>query len=79
MGRYPILGLRALAEEREGDYQTGGGMVMAQLRRVPAAGDLFEWEGFCFEVLDMDGNRVDKVLVARAPGPAPSGEAAPQG
>ena len=79
MGRYPILGLRALAEEREGDYQTVGGMVMAHLGRVPAAGDRFEWEGFCFEVLDMDGNRVDKVLVARAPGPAPSGEAPPQG
>jgi putative hemolysin len=68
------LGLRALPEER--DYQTVGGMVMAHLGRVPAAGDLFEWEGFYFEVLDMDGNRVDKVLVARTQGPA---DEAPQG
>ena len=60
------LGLHALPEEQEGDYQTVGGMVMAHLGRVPAAGDSFEWEDFCFEVLDMDGNRVDKVLVARA-------------
>jgi len=60
------LGLHALPEEQEGDYQTVGGMVMAYLGRVPAAGDSFEWEDFCFEVLDMDGNRVDKVLVARA-------------
>ena len=42
------LGLRALPEKREGDYQTVGGMVMAHLGRVPAAGDRFEWEGFSF-------------------------------
>jgi CBS domain containing-hemolysin-like protein len=64
--------------KREGDYQTVGGMVMAYLGHVPAAGDRFEWEGFWFEVLDMDGNRVDKVLVARTTGPALADEA-PQG
>ena len=72
------IGLRGLPGESEGDYQTVGGMVMAHLGRVPAAGDRFEWEGLWFEVLDMDGNRVDKVLVARTPGPAPVDEA-PQG
>jgi putative hemolysin len=72
------IGLRGLPGESEGDYQTVGGMVMAHLGRVPAAGDRFEWEGFRFEVLDMDGNRVDKVLVARTPGPATADEA-PQG
>lgn len=70
------LGLRILPEEQEGDYQTVGGMMMAHLGRVPAAGDHFEWEGFCFEVLDMDGNRVDKVLIAQTPGFA---DEAPQG
>lgn len=35
---------------------------MAGLGRVPAASDSFEWEGWCFEVVDMDRNRVDKVL-----------------
>ena len=43
---------------------------MAHLGRVPTAGDSFDWEDFCFEVLDMDGNRVDKVLVSRTPGTA---------
>ncbi len=37
-------------------------MVMADLGRVPAVGDSFEWEGWRFEVVDMDRNRVDKVL-----------------
>jgi len=40
-----------------------GGFLMAQLERVPAAGDTFEWHDFRFEVMDMDGHRVDKVLV----------------
>jgi magnesium and cobalt exporter, CNNM family len=51
-------------EAEEADYQTVGGMVMDALGRVPAEGDRFEWEGYSFEVLDMDGRRVDKVLVA---------------
>ena len=72
------IGLSILPDEQEGDYQTVGGMVMAHLGRVPAAGDRFEWEGFSFEVMDMDGHRVDKVLVARAPGSAPADDA-PQG
>ena len=50
--------------DEEADYQTVGGMVMDVLGRVPVAGDRFEWEGYSFEVLDMDGRRVDKVLVA---------------
>jgi len=40
-----------------------GGLVMDNLGRVPAAGDRFEWDGQTFEVLDMDGRRVDKVLI----------------
>ena len=51
---------------------------MAHLGRVPAAGDRFEWERFSFEVVDMDGHRVDKVLVTRTPGSAPVDDA-PQG
>ena len=57
------LGTRALPRE-EADYQTVGGMVMDALGRVPEEGDRFEWEGYSFEVVDMDGHRVDKVLVA---------------
>jgi len=71
------LELEALPEQQKGDYQTVGGMVIAHLGRVPSAGDRFEWEGFSFEVVDMDGHRVDKVLVARAPGSAPTADAPP--
>jgi putative hemolysin len=57
------LGLGELPREEEADYHTVGGMVMDNLGRVPATGDRFDWEGYTFEVLDMDGRRVDKVLV----------------
>jgi putative hemolysin len=53
-------------------------MVIACLGRVPAAGDRFEWEGFPLEVVDMDGHRVDKVLVTQALGVAPTDDT-PQG
>ena len=58
------LGLQVLPGEEKADYQTVGGMVMDTLGRVPAEGDRLEWEGYSFEVLDMDGRRVDKVLIA---------------
>ncbi|MCA9980259.1 MAG: HlyC/CorC family transporter [Anaerolineales bacterium] len=48
---------------REDNYQTVGGFMISQLGRVPQAGDLFIWAGLRFEVADMDGKRVDKVLV----------------
>ena len=67
------LGLAELPRETTSDYQTVGGMVMDNLGRVPAAGDQFDWAGFCFEVVDMDGMRVDKVLVAPA-GTADAGD-----
>src|SRR3712207_5095991 len=60
------LGLEELPRQEDADYQTVGGMVMDALGRVPAEGDRFEWEGYSFEVLDMDGRRVDKVLVTPA-------------
>jgi putative hemolysin len=57
------LGLKALAGEEQGNYQTVGGFIMAQLGRIPTASEHFELENFRFEVMDMDGHRVDKVLV----------------
>jgi len=56
----------AVSPEEAGSYQTLGGLVMARLGRVPRTGDRFEFDGFRFEVLDMDRNRVDKVLLAEA-------------
>jgi putative hemolysin len=53
---------RLPGEERD-SYLTVGGFVMARLGRVPSAADQFRWSGFRFEVMDMDGRRVDKVLI----------------
>lgn len=44
-------------------YQTMGGFMMMHLERVPSTGDHFEWNGYRFEVVDMDEHRVDKILV----------------
>jgi putative hemolysin len=51
-------------EDRQ-HYHTLGGLAMFELGRVPHTGDTFEWGGYRFEVVDMDGHRVDKVLVSR--------------
>ncbi len=51
--------------ESTGDFHTIGGFVMKKLDRVPVTGDMFEWRTYRFEVVDMDGNRVDKVLVTK--------------
>jgi putative hemolysin len=57
------LNLRRLPNEEGRDYETLGGLVMAQLGRIPRIADAFEWEGYRFEVVDMDGKRVDRVLI----------------
>ena len=61
------FGLDGVPEDEAGAYHTIGGFVMARLGRVPKAADHFEWGGMKFEVMDMDGRRIDKVLVSRAP------------
>lgn len=60
-----LMDLRSLPPATEGYYQTVGGFVMACLGHVPNPGDHFEWETLRIEVVDMDGRRVDKVLVIR--------------
>jgi putative hemolysin len=47
------------------DYTTISGLVLAELERIPAAGDVVTWRGLRIEVVDMDGRRIDKLLVAR--------------
>ncbi len=51
----------------EDEYETLSGFMMTSLGRVPQAADNFDWNGFRFEVMDMDGRRVDKVLVTTLP------------
>jgi putative hemolysin len=64
-----VLKLAKLPDEESGSYQTLGGLVMLQVGRVPVTGDAFETDGYRFEVVDMDGKRVDKVLVAKTTEP----------
>lgn len=59
-----LLKVDKLPGEDEFNLQTMGGLMMTQLGRIPAPADYFEWRGWRFEVVDMDGKRVDKVLVA---------------
>jgi putative hemolysin len=66
-----LLHLSHLPGEDQGLYQTVAGFVIMQLGRIPQAADAFEWEGLRFEVMDMDGNRIDKVLVMPAPNHPP--------
>jgi len=51
----------------EDEYETLSGFVMLTLGKVPQTADQFEWHGLRFEVIDMDGRRVDKVLVTTLP------------
>ena len=62
-----------LPGEDENAYNTLGGLVMYILGRIPAVADTFDAAGFRFEVVDMDKNRVDKVLLSRLPLPGDDG------
>jgi putative hemolysin len=63
------LDLKELPEEDRGRYNTLAGMIMLLLGRLPRTADTVEWEGWRFEVVDLDGKRVDKVLVSRTETP----------
>src|SRR5256714_3195043 len=65
------LDLKELPEEDRGRYNTLAGMIMLLLGRLPRTADAVEWEGWRFQVVDLDGKRVDKVL-AQAGGPVPT-------
>lgn len=62
-----MLDIDVLPEEDRVGYQTLGGFIMSQLGTIPVSGQHFEYEDLRFEVMDMDGRRVDKVLVSRLP------------
>ncbi len=68
------LGFTQVPEEELGRYNTLSGMVMLLLGRVPHTGDAVEWSGWRFEIVDMDGRRIDKVLATRV-AVAPAAEA----
>jgi putative hemolysin len=59
-----------LSDEDMQHYHTLGGLAMLALGRVPKTGDVYRRGEYRFEIVDMDGNRVDRVLVSPAPRPA---------
>lgn len=66
-----LLQLENLPHEGEQDYHTLGGLVVTSLGHIPQTGEHFEAVGFRFEIVDMDGIRVDKVLVTPISMPSP--------
>jgi putative hemolysin len=58
------LGIKLDAVPR--DYSTVSGIVLAELERIPATGDTLRWRGLAIEVVDMDGRRIDKLLIRQA-------------
>lgn len=61
-----LLGTATLPNEADHDFNTAAGMVVAQFGHIPQTGEHFDWNGWRFEVVDLDGARVDKILVERA-------------
>ena len=70
------IGMDDLPEGESSTYHTLGGFVMARLGRIPRTADVCEWGQMRFEVIDMDGRRIDKVLVSRVLAHAPPADAA---
>ncbi|MFC5524714.1 hemolysin family protein [Rhodanobacter ginsengisoli] len=62
-----LLRISELPGEQDHDFRTVAGMVMTALGHVPQTGEVFAWHGIRFEVIDLDGARIDKLLVTPAP------------
>jgi putative hemolysin len=61
-----IFNVESILGDERGNYHTLAGFVLARLGHIPQTGDVFEWQKLRFEIVDMDGRRVDKVLVGAA-------------
>ncbi len=64
-----LLNLGYLPEEEKVGFQTAGGFVMNHIGSIPQAGQFFQWQDLHIEVLDMDGHRIDKILISRTANP----------
>jgi putative hemolysin len=69
-----LLGGGGLPGEDEHAYHTAAGMVIAHFSRIPNAGEHFAWAGWRIEVVDLDGPRIDKLLLQRLPEPDRDGD-----
>lgn len=72
------LYLKAVPEEEKGRYHTLSGMMMWLIGKIPRTGDVTEWQDWRLEVVDLDGNRIDKVMASRLPAPGGEGKAEPR-
>ena len=59
----PMLEIESLPDEERVGYQTLGGFIMSQFDSIPKTGQILDYENYRFEVVDMDGRRIDKVMV----------------
>ncbi|NMC62976.1 MAG: hypothetical protein GYA55_07385, partial [SAR324 cluster bacterium] len=59
------LELNPLHVEEKKGYHSLGGFMLSHLGHIPKAGEVVEYEGHIFEVVDMDRNRIDKILVRK--------------
>ncbi|MBR6088313.1 MAG: HlyC/CorC family transporter, partial [Anaerolineaceae bacterium] len=59
------IGVRELPDESRIGYQTLAGFILSQTGSIPSAGYCFDWNNFHFEIVDMDGLRIDRVFVNR--------------
>lgn len=62
---YELLDYFKMVAEGSGSFTTIGGLILHEMQRIPSEGDKIEWYDFELEVIDMDDNRIDKVLISR--------------
>lgn len=58
-----VLNIEKLPDENKGNFNTIGGFIMSYTGKVPDTGEIFQWENIEFEIVDMDGHHIDKILV----------------
>jgi len=69
------LDLASVPEEERGRYHTLSGLMMLLTGRLPRVAEAVDWEDWRFEIVDMDGKTIDKVLATRRPAPLADGHA----
>jgi putative hemolysin len=58
-----VLNIEKLPGENKGNFNTIGGFIMSYTGKVPVTGEIFQWKNLEFEIIDMDGHHIDKILV----------------
>jgi putative hemolysin len=58
-----VLNIEKLPDENKGNFNTIGGFIMSYTGKVPDTGEIFQWKNLEFEIVDMDGHHIDKILV----------------